>query len=99
MTNKTFTISGVSSINGKYKVRFGNDMSQRIKVLQKANSDIQLIELPHAMTKPDLVTYLKTTDLYNNPAYRTAIDTADKKYNPVFKVKRTRVSKKQKETV
>ncbi len=99
MTNKTYTISGVSSINGKYKVRFGNDMSQRTKVLQKANTDIQLIDLPRAMTKPELVTFLKTTELYSNPAYRTAIDRADAKYNPVVKVKRTRVSRKQKETV
>ena len=95
MTNKTFTVTGVSKWKDQYKVRFGNDMTQRTKVLTKNNSDIQLISLPHAMTKPEIATFLKTTDLYQNPDYRLAIDTADAKYNPTVKVRAARKNSKQ----
>lgn len=93
MTNKTFTVAGVSKLNNQYKVRFGTDMAQRIKVLSKNNTDIQLMNLSRAMTKPEIATFLKTTDLYQNPEYRLAIDTADAKYNPTVKVKMKRRSK------
>jgi hypothetical protein len=41
------------------------------------------------MTKAELVTHLKTTDLYQNPEFAAAIDAADAKYNtaPTVKVK------------
>jgi len=93
MTNKTFTVAGVSKWKNQYKVRFGSDMAQRTMVLSKNNSDIQLMSLPHAMTKPEIVTFLKTTDLYNNTDYRLAIDNADVKYNPTVKVRMKRRSK------
>lgn len=80
MTDKTFTIAGVSMGKNGYKVRFANDMS-RVKILAKTETDINLIELPHPMDKPTLVTYLKTTELYNKAEYREAINTADDKYN------------------
>lgn len=86
MTDKTFAVAGVSKGKNGYKVRFANDMT-RVKILAKTETDINLIELPHAMTKPELVTFLKTTDLYNNPEYKEAIDNADAKYNEVGTVK------------
>ena len=95
MTDKTFTVTGVSCVKGKYKVRFGNDMSQRMQVLTKINTDVQLMSLDHPMTKPEIVNFLKTSELYLNETYRAAIDRADQKYNPAVKVKRTRVSNKQ----
>ena len=98
MTDKTFTVTGVSCVKGKYKVRFGNDMDQRMQVLTKINTDVQLIALDHPMTKPEIVNFLKTSELYLNENYRTAIDRADQKYNPAVKVKRSRISKKQVET-
>ncbi len=75
-------------VKGKsgYKVRFATDMT-RVKILAKTEQDVQLLELPEAMTKPALVTYLKTTELYSNPTYKEAIDTADAKYNAVATVK------------
>ena len=76
-----FKVAGVSTRNGQAKVRFANDMT-RIKVLVKTgHTDINLIELPQAMDKPAVVLYLKTTELYDNPALREAIDNADAKYN------------------
>jgi hypothetical protein len=46
------------------------------------------------MTKGELVTHLKTTDLYKKPEFAAAIDAADAKYNaaPVVKVKGTKPS-------
>lgn len=88
MTNKTFNVGGVSKTKGQYKVRFAGDMT-RVKILAKTDTDINLVELPHAMTKPELVTFLKTTDLYKNAEYAAAIDAADAKYNTASTVKVT----------
>ena len=79
--DKLFKVGGVSkSAGGSYKVRFATDMT-RVKILAKTDGDINLVELPTAMTKPALVTFLKGTDLYANANYRAAIDAADSKYN------------------
>jgi hypothetical protein len=88
--SKTFAVGGVSKSKGGYKVRFATDMT-RVKILAKTDADIQLMELPRAMTKPELVTHLKTTDLYANADYRAAIDAADDKYNGDVKVSSAKV--------
>ena len=76
-----FKVAGVSTLKGEVKVRFANDMT-RVKVLAKnGHTDIELMELPQAMDKPAVVTFLKTTDLYQNPVFQAAIDAADAKYN------------------
>lgn len=85
MSNKTFNVGGVSKSKSGYKVRFANDMT-RVKILAKTDSDIQMVELPNAMTKSELVAFLKTTNLYSNTEYRAAIDAADEKYNAEVKV-------------
>ena len=84
--DKLFKVGGVSKTKGQYKVRFATDMT-RVKILAKTDSDINLLELPTALAKPALVSFLKTTDLYANADYRAAIDTADAKYNNVGVVK------------
>ena len=71
--SKTFAVGGVSKSKSGYKVRFAADMT-RVKILAKTDTDVQLMELPRAMTKPELVTFLKTSDLYANADYRAAID-------------------------
>lgn len=87
MSDKSFKIAGVSKLKGAYKVRFANDMT-RVKVLAKTgHSEIELIELPKAMTKPELVTHLKTTALYQRAEFKQAIDAADEKYNGSATVK------------
>lgn len=85
MTDKLFTVAGVSSTSKdvgctSYKVRFANDMG-RIKRLLKKYSEATLIALPRAMTKPELVAFLRESELYQNPWYAVAIDAADEKYN------------------
>ena len=87
MSDKLFSIAGVSKLAGSYKVRFANDMT-RVKVLAKTgHTEIELIELPKAMTKPELVTHLKTTALYQRVEFKQAIDAADEKYNGSATVK------------
>lgn len=83
---KLFKVGGVSKSKSGYKVRFATDMT-RVKILAKTDSDINLMELPEALDKPALVTYLKTTELYANAAYKEAIDNADAKYNGAGVVK------------
>ena len=79
--NKLFKVAGVSAVKGQYKVRFANDMA-RVKVLIKTDhTDIELMELPKAMTKAEVATFLKTTVLMDKPVYRDAIEAADLKYN------------------
>jgi len=87
MSDKSFKIAGVSKLAGSYKVRFANDMT-RVKVLAKTgHTEIELIDLPRAMTKPELVTFLKTSELYNRAEFKQAIDAADEKYNGSATVK------------
>lgn len=87
MSDKMFTIAGVSKLKGAYKVRFANDMT-RVKVLAKTgHTEIELIELPKAMDKPAIVTFLKGSELYKRDEFRAAIDAADEKYNAAGTVK------------
>ena len=85
-----FKVAGLSVLKGEAKVRFANDMT-RVKVLAKnGHTDIELMELPEAMDKPAVVTYLKTTALYADARFTAAIDSADSKYNAVKTVKVTK---------
>jgi len=52
-TDKTFSVAGISKLNGDYKVRFANDI-MRIKVLAKSgHEDIRLADLEGEFTKMD----------------------------------------------
>lgn len=75
-----FKVGGVAKSKNGYRVRFANDMI-RIKILAKSHTDINLVELPTAVSKGDLVTFLKSTELYQKAEYREAIDNSDVKYN------------------
>ena len=86
-----FKVTGISTLNGQTKVRFANDLVSRVKILVKdGHSDINLVELPEALSKADCVNYLKTTDLYGQ--FKAAIDAADEKYNSVKTVKVSGIS-------
>lgn len=92
----TFKVTGVSRCGGNFKVRFANDMA-RVKVLQKTGHDeIELVEMPTAVTKGECVTFLKGTELYARAEYKDAIDSADAKYNGTAVVKVTKESKSTK---
>lgn len=74
-TTKQFTVVGVSTLNGKTKIRFAND-TMRIKILQKnGHTDIDFIQLPEAMSKRDAVKYLREQGWYkNNVDVQDALD-------------------------
>ena len=57
---KTFTVAGTAkNSDGTVKARFANDLVARIKILNKAGcTDINLVELPRAMTKLEALQYL-----------------------------------------
>ncbi len=59
-TEKTFTVAGTAkNADGTVKARFANDLVARIKILNKAGcTDINLAELPRAMTKLECLQYL-----------------------------------------
>ena len=73
--SKSFTHAGVSKLDGEFKVRFAND-SMRTKVLIKnGHTDIDIIELKHAMTKEDAVAFLLSIDFDNgNKEVRAALE-------------------------
>lgn len=81
-TDKKFSVTGVSTLNGKTKIRWANDV-MRIKILAKnGHTDVDLVELPHEMTKPEIVQHLKSIGYgAGNPAIEAAIKYAEKK-NP-----------------
>jgi hypothetical protein len=59
-TEKLFTVAGTATnADGTTKARFANDLVARIKILNKTGcTDINLVELPHAMTKLQALQYL-----------------------------------------
>jgi hypothetical protein len=68
-TSKTFKVIGVSTLNGKTKVRFANDLATRIKNLVKnGHTNVELFELPEAMTKEAGIAYAKANNLFAVPA-------------------------------
>jgi hypothetical protein len=72
-TTKTFSVAGVSTLEGKTKIRFAND-AMRIKILGKnGHTNVELIDLPHAMSKAEIAQYLKDTDF---AAGRTEVEGA-----------------------
>jgi hypothetical protein len=70
---KTYTHAGVSRLNGELKARFAND-GMRVKVLTKGgHTDIDLKELPQAMTKAEAVAHLIGTGFVNGRAEVLAV--------------------------
>ena len=104
--SKSFTHAGVSKLDGEFKVRFAND-SMRTKVLIKnGHTDIDIVELKHAMTKEDAVAYLISIDFDNgNTAVRAALEaevekrTEAPKTEKVAKAPKAKASAKAKPTM
>ena len=74
MTNKTFEVAGVSTLNGVTKVRFANDYVGRFKILIKnGHEDINLIELGEKLTKAEICKVLLNHPSFQDEAAQTAI--------------------------
>ncbi len=104
---ETFKVAGTSKLpTGETKVRFANDMT-RVKVLLKGgHTDIDLVELPKAMTKEDIVAYLIKMDFADGNADKAAaiqaeaakrkVSEASPKAKAVTKTKNVKVTAKTK---
>ena len=101
---KLFTVAGTAkNPNGTVKARFANDLVARIKILNKAGcTDINLIELPRAMTKLEALQHLQTLGQTGDAGYAVANKLAEKtkiaKRGEV-KVKATKASAKSADKV
>lgn len=74
---KTYRFAGVSTVKGVCKVRFANDAG-RVKMLAKdGQTDIDLVELPSAMTKEDAIRFLIGIDFDDgNATVRETLESA-----------------------
>jgi hypothetical protein len=79
-TDKKFAVAGVSTHEGKTKIRFMND-AVRVKILKKhGHTDIDLIDLPNEMTKAEIAAYMIATGFgAGNAAIQDAIADLAKK--------------------
>lgn len=58
-STKLFPVVGISTLDGKTKIRFAND-SMRIKTLTRnGHTDIDFITLPEPMTKSNAIKYIR----------------------------------------
>lgn len=70
----TFTVAGVSALNGVAKVRFSNDMKKRMFMLAySGHVDIALVELTDEMTKLDAAIAIQTMDEFAGEVQQAAI--------------------------
>ena len=78
--DKLFTVAGTATNpNGTAKARFANDLVARIKILNKAGcTDINLMELPKAMTKLEALQYLTEQGVTGDAGYAVANKLAEK---------------------
>ena len=80
MSDKLFTVAGyATNPDGTTKVRFANDLVARIKILAKANcTNINLVELPRAMTKLEALEFLSSQGIEGDAGYVVANKLAEK---------------------
>jgi hypothetical protein len=78
--DKLFTVAGTATNpNGTTKARFANDLVARIKILNKAGcTNINLMELPSAMTKLQALQYLTEQGVAGDAGYAVANKLAEK---------------------
>jgi len=83
----TFKVAGVSKLDGKFKVRFANDML-RVKVLEKNNhTRVDLVEFVTPLTKEQAVAKLIEMDFAKgDAAIQAALDEASEKRTVAPKV-------------
>ena len=69
-SEKLFTVAGTATNpDGTTKARFANDLVARVKILSKNNcTNINLVELPKAMTKLEALQYLQEQGITSGDA-------------------------------
>lgn len=77
--DKLFTVAGTATQDGNTKVRFANDLVARIKILTKVGcTNINLVELPKAMTKLEALAHLQTLQLSADETFAVQTKLAEK---------------------
>jgi len=103
-TDKTFSVAGISKLNGNYKVRFANDV-MRIKVLAKSgHEDIRLADLEGEFTKMAAAKALLSLDEFQDAIAQSTIaeyieDNSPKAVSPKAKVSKPVATKATKTPV
>ena len=77
---KTFSVAGTATnSDGTVKARFANDLVTRIKILNKSGcTDINLQELPHAMTKLEALQFLTAQGVVGDAGFAVANKLSEK---------------------
>lgn len=86
--SKLFSVAGVSTLAGERTFRFANTMDRVKGLLRSGHTDVELAELPNAMTKEAAVAYLVTKGI---TAELKSVRKADKAVVKVKASKSTRV--------
>lgn len=93
-TNKTFTVAGVSTLNGVTKPRFASDIKSRTFMLTYTeHTAIKLVELPFAMSKLEAVRHLQTLPEFADETSAAALSAYVAKSEPKAPGKRGRPMK------
>ena len=62
-TTKKFAVAGYSTLNGRTKLRFANDI-MRIKILAKnGHENVELVNLPYEMSKREIALYMQSNGI------------------------------------
>lgn len=97
MSDKLFAVAGVvTDGKGRSKVRYGNDLAGRIKVLTKAAgaTRLEFVELPTPSTKIDAIKYLMSHEKFQSPEDQAVLADAMATREPKApKVKKEKVAK------
>lgn len=81
---KTFTVAGVSTLNGVVKYRVANSVKRDAILKKSGHTDIKLIELPNPMTKEDAFAYIA-----QHPDFASVKPTAKGGITPKAKTEKT----------
>lgn len=85
MTQKMFKVAGTATCpKGKTKVRYANNLQKRIITLfSNKFTNINLVELPHEMTKLDACNHILQLDNFQD---KSVIELEIRKHNKKIKV-------------
>jgi hypothetical protein len=98
-TNKTFSVAGVSTLNGVTKVRFANDL-MRVKVLDKSgHTDVILADLEGEYTKLEAAAQLLALPDFSDEQIQAVINDYISENTPVVKASKAPKASKATATV
>jgi hypothetical protein len=77
MTNKVYVFAGITSKQGVAKARWTNNLSRRVKQVDKLGHDrVDFVLLPRQMNKMDALRYLLAHESFQSPADQATLSEA-----------------------